>query len=780
MTRVLPLLTALAAAVLLLSVAPSPAIAQGPGGLYGDTAVVATTSVLDPNPLNRSAANAVLHSLVYDSLGVPSATTLLPGPWLASSWDVNLTARSVTFHIRGNAKFADGSALTADAVVASYQRYSTALIVTGFFVSAPNAATAVFSFTSGGGDFLGKWVTLPIAYTGSTGPAKASGLFSLGASVPGVSLTITANTNHWRGRPYPDAIRYEFYTGPTALDGAVCALIGRRADFLGVSLTSDEVATGWSCGSLLDPGLQGQFFTAADPSFRFMHFGMNSQRVPLNDSAFRIAVTSALDRELTKLVEGTGSTEIADSVVTPGNAFWFNASVPRYRVVKGVEGGQVVTILDNVNDMLDRAGYFDRDGDGWRETPAGAPFILTFLHLNATTDPRIAKVQGIVTNLNAVGIHLNEVELSPAGIQARVQADTFDLYLGTYNVEPDPSFLFDLFHSTRLGGRNYNNVQDPVLDGMLASLRDELDNVTRQQRARDIQGWLGLKAEIAPLVHYDMSYVYRRGRFDGWVSGPGGIDNFWTFAGLHAVQKGPLSVSFAFTNAVASGGTTQVIISVVDRDALPVKDADVLLTGGSFNPSAGVTDANGRFLSTFTAPVVPQTTDVTVRADVSKPGYDADSGTSPITVRVIPQRLTVFVERGRPVLDAGQISGVTVSVIDAIAQPVAGATITLRLDPGGVGGVLSETTGTTGLNGTFFTTLTATVGADTTFRVTAIASASGFVSSSASTSVLAKARGGAPPSVGAVPGLDTVLMVVVVGAAAVVFARWQTRRRKEP
>src|SRR5437773_7056650 len=191
MTRVrLTLLTALAAAVVLLSLAPPPAAAQSPGGLYGDTLVVATTSVLDSNPLNTSPANRILHSLVYDSLAVPSTTTLVPEPWLASSWDVNLTARSVTFHIRPNARFADGSALTADAVVASYQRYATAGIVTGFSVSAPNAATAVFTFTQGGGDFLGEWVTLPIAYTGPTGPAKASGLFAMGASVPGVSLTI--------------------------------------------------------------------------------------------------------------------------------------------------------------------------------------------------------------------------------------------------------------------------------------------------------------------------------------------------------------------------------------------------------------------------------------------------------------------------------------------------------------------------------------------------------------------------------------------------------------
>jgi len=782
MTRVrLPWLTALAAAVLLLALAPAPAAAQGPGGLYGDTLVVATTSVLDPDPMNTNPANRVLHSLAYDSLAVPSATTLVPGPWLASSWDVNLTAGSVTFHIRPNARFADGSALTADAVVASYQRYATAGIVTGFSVSAPDSTTAVFLFTRGGGDFLGKWVSLPIAYTGPTGPAKASGLFALGTSVPGVSLTITANANHWRGRPYLDAIRYEFHPGPTGMDNAACDLIENRVDYLGVPLTPDDLSAVRPCGNTQIQNITNPTrFIASDPGFTFLHLGMNTQYVPLNDTAFRVAVTSALDRDNVKLVEGLGSTEIADSVVTPANGFWFNASVPKYRVVKGVEGGQVVTILDNVNDMLDRAGYFDRDGNGWREAPDGTPFALRFLHLSPTADPRFAKIDGIKTNLNAVGIELVDVQISRADILANVTADNFDLFLGTAEAGPDPGFLFDTFHSSRLSARNVNNVVNATLDATLEAVRDGLDRDARQKAARDVQGWLGVNAPVAPLVHYDTAFAYRRGRFDGWVSAPGGIDNFWTFAGLHVIQKGPLSVSVAFTNAVASGGTTQVIVTIVDRDALPVEDADVVLTGGSFSPSIGLTDATGRFLSTFTAPVVPQTVDVTVRADVSKPGYDAGTGAAPITVRVIPQRLTVFVERSRAVLETGQISGVTVTVIDANANPVAGATVTLRLDPAAVGGTLSETTGTTPLNGTFFATLTATVGADTTFRVTAIASAAGFTSSSASTSVLAKMRGGAPPPAGAVPGLDTVLMVLVVAAAAVAFARWQTRRRKQP
>ena len=284
----------------------------------------------------------------------------------------------------------------------------------------------------------------------------------------------------------------------------------------------------------------------------------------------------------------------------------------------------------------------------------------------------------------------------------------------------------------------------------------------------------------APLVHYDTIFVYNIDRFEGWVAEPGGIDNFWSFAALHAVPQGPLKVALTpFTNSITSGGTTSVIVSVADTEGLPVPDASVVLSGGGVvSPASGSTDSAGRFLTTFTAPTVSVTQDVTITAEITKPGYDTATSTTAITVRVLTQRLFVTVERSKAILEAGQSTAVTVSVFDITSSPVAGVAVTLDLTPAGVGGTLADLSGTTAGNGTFVTSLTASVGADTTFRITATASAAGYESESASTSVLAKQRGGPPTPVGSVPGLDTVTMVIVVAAAAFVFARWQTRRRK--
>ncbi|TLZ58953.1 MAG: hypothetical protein E6K13_10420, partial [Methanobacteriota archaeon] len=57
-------LTAVSAIVLLLSILSGGASAQGPGGLYGGTLIVGTTSALGADPLNLAPENAVLHSLL--------------------------------------------------------------------------------------------------------------------------------------------------------------------------------------------------------------------------------------------------------------------------------------------------------------------------------------------------------------------------------------------------------------------------------------------------------------------------------------------------------------------------------------------------------------------------------------------------------------------------------------------------------------------------------------------------------------------------------------------
>ena len=77
-------------------------------------------SSLDIHSQNNALNNGV-HASIFDALVYYDSTTFKPEPQLASSWR-QVTPTQVRFSLRPNAKFSDGSALTADDVVFSIAR----------------------------------------------------------------------------------------------------------------------------------------------------------------------------------------------------------------------------------------------------------------------------------------------------------------------------------------------------------------------------------------------------------------------------------------------------------------------------------------------------------------------------------------------------------------------------------------------------------------------------------------------------------------------------------
>ena len=77
---------------------------------------------MSPDPARLLSISDVYHArMVYEPfVGVDS--TMQPIPWLAESWESNPTATEWTFHLKQGVKFHDGSPLTADDVVYTFQR----------------------------------------------------------------------------------------------------------------------------------------------------------------------------------------------------------------------------------------------------------------------------------------------------------------------------------------------------------------------------------------------------------------------------------------------------------------------------------------------------------------------------------------------------------------------------------------------------------------------------------------------------------------------------------
>ena len=131
--------------------AADPQSGSGSAGGTNGTLTINTSFVvkdLDPAQVYEATGGLAVHGM-YDTLVTFEGSDIkTPKPLLAKSWKVNTTSTEFTFTLRDDAKFSDGSPITADDVVFSINRLrnlkgSPAVTVEGLTASSPAAGTVV-------------------------------------------------------------------------------------------------------------------------------------------------------------------------------------------------------------------------------------------------------------------------------------------------------------------------------------------------------------------------------------------------------------------------------------------------------------------------------------------------------------------------------------------------------------------------------------------------------------------------------------------------------------
>jgi len=162
-----------------------------------------------------------------------------------------------------------------------------------------------------------------------------------------------------------------------------------------------------------------------------------------------------------------------------------------------------------------------------------------------------------------------------------------------------------------------------------------------------------------------------------------------------------LSVSI-FTNPVPSGESDEIKVQVFS-DGNPVAGANVYLSStlGSLDLTEGVTDEDGEFVSTYTAPLVSTTQRYTISATAEKEGYEEGINTvsDSIFIETIPA-LSVSISTNP--MPSGESDEIIVQVFSD-GNPVAGANVYLTSTLGS----LDLTEGVTDDDGVFVSTYTA-------------------------------------------------------------------------
>ena len=249
------------AALLATTVITSPqsvatAAEQVDGKLYMVIAGRQPVSHLDP-ALKYDLSVRMMQQQLYDALvkyeGNPSEIK----PWLAESWSTSDDGLTWTFNLVKNAKFHDGSPVTADAIVYSFKRTmeineGPAWMLKGFVepenVKAVDQHTVAFTLNKPYAAFLSflPWwyVVNPAvieanAKDGDMGKgylqenAAGSGPYMLERFEPGTAYVVKRNENYWKGFPYEnDRMAGVIYKLIRESAGQRAALIKGEADIV--------------------------------------------------------------------------------------------------------------------------------------------------------------------------------------------------------------------------------------------------------------------------------------------------------------------------------------------------------------------------------------------------------------------------------------------------------------------------------------------------------------------------------------------------------------------
>lgn len=461
----------------------------------------------------------VFDTLMVRALDEPDAVYGL----VAETADVAPDGLSVTFKMRPEAKFADGSPLTADDVVFSFETIK-AKGHPAFAIPLRDVKSAVaidphtVKYTFEGAlirDLPTTVATLPVlskAYYSTHEFDKTtleaplgSGPYKVGPYKAGTFVTYVRRPDYWakdlpvsRGLYNFDEVRYDYYRDRTLeLEGLLAGNIDFREEF-----TSKDWATGYDRAPVKDGRVKLETLADERPSGA-QGFFINTRRDKLKDVRVRKALGLVFDFEWSNknlffgLYTRTASYfENSDlKAVGPPTPDELKLLEPfRDKLPEAVFGEPVsppVTDGSGNNRTQLREAAKLLDEAGWKQTPqgvrnaAGQPLSIEIL-MDSPSFERI--IAPYVKSLKSIGIDASMRLVDSAQYERRMKDYDFDLTTQRYALRLTPGVELKNFWGSKAaaspGSYNLAGISDPVLDELIdkivqAKSRDELIAATR-------------------------------------------------------------------------------------------------------------------------------------------------------------------------------------------------------------------------------------------------------------------------------------------------------------
>jgi peptide/nickel transport system substrate-binding protein len=479
----------------------------------GGTITVAFSD--EPDQLDVHKSGMAVANIIAGNLGGGLVTqdpeTLDFEPYLAEEWDVSEDGKTWTFKIRSGVTFHDGTPLTAQSFVETYQRAldpDTASKVAGSnlstieSVSASDDQTLVLKLKEPFAPLLqylsdpGWLQPLSMAAIEKYGDQYGRNPVGVGpwkfeSWETGQAITLVRNEEFKWAEPFfdnqgaakADKLVFRFITeNQTKLAALESGSIDIAAKVEAKDAKRYRNSDQFEVHEQLRNGL-GLFMI------------MNTQSEELQDVTVRKAVNMAVNKDaiIKAVIQGEGLPAYGP---LPPTFFGYDPSVEEYGYQYNLE--QAKKHLEQAGWSLNSDGFMAKNGE---------VLSLDLLTMEGTWSKAAQLTQAM---LKEVGIEVNIVMLEWGALLENATNGNFDMTLMGYTFN-DPDVLYLFLHSSQAdGGLNLGDVRDEKLDNLLDKGRTTVESSARKEIYAELQKYIIDQAWWVPIYTEKQFYVVNK------------------------------------------------------------------------------------------------------------------------------------------------------------------------------------------------------------------------------------------------------------------------------
>lgn len=464
--------TSAGAAALALAGGFPAARAQAPGGTLR-IARGQESDTLDPHKTTLLVAHEVCWQ-IYDSLiYLDESGTVYPG--LAESWEFSNGNKTVTFKLRPNVNFHDGTPFNADAVKFTVDRHldpATASPTNWILgpidrVEVIDPMTVAYHYKD---PFIALWVGLSYSYCAPVSPAGVAkhgdqfgrnpvgtGPFKFVSWEPDQGITLVRNDEHtWATPMYKNP-------GVAYLDGATYVVIPEDATRLAALESGDVDVISGTDAVPVDKLRQLErtegITVNTRPAVGLYYSYINTKIKPLDDVRVRKALNYAIDKNkiIALVLDGYG----APAYSPVGSAF------------------------ADYNPKVKEIGYdydLEKAKALMKEAGQEAGFSVDYLVIEGPVYRRVAEV--IQQDLAAINVTVN-IQTYPVGELFALAPKGEAGFVFFYYTYSDPDLIYALLKEGQAMSWSFQSNKE--LDGLLDAQRIEFDPAKRKELLHKIQ-----------------------------------------------------------------------------------------------------------------------------------------------------------------------------------------------------------------------------------------------------------------------------------------------------